>query len=176
MADDDWFASMDDEPEPEPEPAAKAPKAGGAKAAGDAAQAQAEAAEGGEEEKAPEEEAPAEDEYLDPDKLILFKHWIRPKFLQYKYLYDYRHNYYNDVIDYLDRKGRGFSSEIPRPQTWAERVLRTYISKIDKLEAYRREIEEKLERAKRIEKRTRRSTFISYHSKEYMSRRITSTL
>lgn len=50
---------------------------------------------------------------------------FRPKFLQYDYMYDYRHNYYGDVIDYLDKKDRGITAEIPRPQTWAERVLRT---------------------------------------------------
>jgi hypothetical protein len=40
-------------------------------------------------------------------------------------MYDYRHNYYNDVIDYLDKRQTGIKTEIPRPQTWAERVLRT---------------------------------------------------
>lgn len=49
----------------------------------------------------------------------------RPRFLQYNYMYDYRLNYYDDVIDYLDKKDRGIKSEIPKPQTWAERVLRT---------------------------------------------------
>ncbi|EAA04317.4 flightin isoform X1 [Anopheles arabiensis] len=58
-------------------------------------------------------------------KMPLYKHWVRPQFLQYNYMYDYRVNYYDDVIDYLDRRSRGVASEIPRPQTWAERVLRT---------------------------------------------------
>ncbi|XP_053688393.1 flightin isoform X2 [Sabethes cyaneus] len=58
-------------------------------------------------------------------KLQLYKHWVRPKFLQYNYMYNYRHNYYDDVIDYLDRRARGMPGEIPRPQYWAERVLRT---------------------------------------------------
>lgn len=49
----------------------------------------------------------------------------RPRFLQYNYMYDYRLNYYDDVIDYLDKKDRGIKSDIPKPQTWAERVLRT---------------------------------------------------
>lgn len=40
-------------------------------------------------------------------------------------MYDYRHNYYGDVIDYLDKKDRGINVEPPKPQTWAERVLRT---------------------------------------------------
>lgn len=39
-------------------------------------------------------------------------------------MYDYRLNYYDDVIDYLDKKDRGIKAETPRPQIWAERVLR----------------------------------------------------
>lgn len=50
----------------------------------------------------------------------------RPKFLQYRYMYDYRTNYYNDVIEYLDKRAKGINCEPPRAQTWAERVLRTH--------------------------------------------------
>ncbi|KAL1117136.1 hypothetical protein AAG570_004464 [Ranatra chinensis] len=56
----------------------------------------------------------------------LFKHWARPTFLQYDYLYNYRHSYYDDYIDYMDRRMRGLAVEPPKPQTWAERALRTY--------------------------------------------------
>ena len=66
---------------------------------------------------------PEDDGYRKP--VQLYRHWVRPKFLQYKYMYNYRTNYYDDVIDYLDKKQHGVSREIPRPQTWAERVLRT---------------------------------------------------
>ena len=41
----------------------------------------------------------------------------------------HRHNYYDDVIDYLDRRQRGMQVETPRAQTWAERALRTYTHK-----------------------------------------------
>lgn len=58
-------------------------------------------------------------------ELYLSLYNYRPRFLQYNYMYDYRLNYYDDVIDYLDKKDRGIKSEIPKPQTWAERVLRT---------------------------------------------------
>ncbi|KAG5675634.1 hypothetical protein PVAND_005522 [Polypedilum vanderplanki] len=58
-------------------------------------------------------------------KTTLYKHWVRPRFLQYNYMYDYRLNYYDDIIDYLDKKDRGIKTEPPKPQTWAERVLRT---------------------------------------------------
>lgn len=65
--------------------------------------------------------------HLRPLLLMLMDgHVIRPRFLQYNYMYDYRHNYYNDVIDYLDMRNRGLKPEVPRAQTWAERVLRTH--------------------------------------------------
>jgi hypothetical protein len=85
-------------------------------------------------EEAPSTEAPTaenlsttqESNTRDPNRKILFRHWSRPTSLQYNYIYDYRRNYYDDVIDYLDRKTKGLNRDIPRAQTWAERVLRTY--------------------------------------------------
>ncbi|XP_024080920.1 flightin isoform X2 [Cimex lectularius] len=56
----------------------------------------------------------------------LNQHWARPVFLQYNYLYKYYHNYYDDYIDYMDSRMRGLVRDKPRPQTWAERALRTY--------------------------------------------------
>lgn len=40
-------------------------------------------------------------------------------------MYEYRHNYYDDVIDFLDRRQKGLTREPPRAQTWAERAMRT---------------------------------------------------
>lgn len=64
--------------------------------------------------------------FLKSEFEILYHFRFRPKFLQYRYMYDYRTNYYNDVIEYLDKRAKGVSCEIPRAQTWAERVLRTH--------------------------------------------------
>ncbi|KAL0279889.1 UNVERIFIED_CONTAM: hypothetical protein PYX00_001357 [Menopon gallinae] len=61
---------------------------------------------------------------------VNFRHWVRPRTSQYSYLYDYRKNYYDDVIDYLDRRKSGMYRDVPRPQTWAERALRTYTQKL----------------------------------------------
>jgi len=58
------------------------------------------------------------------DKFIPFTHWSRPTSLNYDYIYQYRKSYYDDVIDYLDCRARGVNRDPPRPQTWAERVLR----------------------------------------------------
>ncbi|KAK4877750.1 hypothetical protein RN001_010256 [Aquatica leii] len=115
----DWLSEAVNEPEPAP---AEAPKAAASTTAKADAPAEALVDEAVAE---VEESQPEAGEYLDPDKLLLFKHWIRPKFLQYNYLYDYRRNYYDDVIDYLDKRQRGLSRDVPRAQTWAERALRT---------------------------------------------------
>ncbi|XP_072930293.1 flightin isoform X2 [Epargyreus clarus] len=64
----------------------------------------------------------------EPKKLIC-KHWVRPKFLQYTYNYDYQKNYYDDLIAYFDRRNKGLPTERPRAQTWGERALRTYLEK-----------------------------------------------
>ncbi|KAH8405417.1 hypothetical protein KR222_011521 [Zaprionus bogoriensis] len=98
------------------------PRSEAAQAAGDAPVDQENIAEAEIEAKAPPP-PPEDDGYRKP--VQLYRHWVRPKFLQYKYMYNYRTNYYDDVIDYLDKKQVGVAREIPRPQTWAERVLRT---------------------------------------------------
>jgi hypothetical protein len=95
--------------------------------------------------EAPPTEEPSEDRFdesqgfklREPSRTILFRHWSRPTSFQYDYNYDYRRNYYNDVIDYLDTKVRGLNRELPRAQTWAERALRTY-AKDKKSAAYQR--------------------------------------
>ncbi|XP_022903515.1 flightin [Onthophagus taurus] len=161
----DWFAAADDEPAPAA--AAPAPAAGGAAAA----PAGAEPA-GGETKPVDEPKPEAEAEYLDPDKLLLCKHWIRPKFLQYNYLYDYRLNYYDDVIDYLDKRQHGFIRDIPRAQTWAERALRTYNSRLGKAKyMYDCHHDTKLCTNIRLSSR-----FHIYHSKEYFNRRYSSLM
>ncbi|XP_050422804.1 flightin [Adelges cooleyi] len=59
------------------------------------------------------------------DARRIFRHWARPTRLQYKIIYDYQHNYYDDYIHYMDRRQRGLYDPVPVPQTWEERVLRT---------------------------------------------------
>ncbi|XP_050541080.1 flightin [Daktulosphaira vitifoliae] len=58
------------------------------------------------------------------DARKIFRHWARPTRLQYKILYDYQHNYYDDYIAYMDKRQRGVYDPVPPPQTWEERVLR----------------------------------------------------
>lgn len=62
------------------------------------------------------------------DKFIPFTHWSRPTSLNYEYIYLFRKNYYDDVLDYLDKRSHGVQRDLPKPQTWAERALRTYSS------------------------------------------------
>uniref|UniRef100_A0A1B0CEI2 Putative flightin n=1 Tax=Lutzomyia longipalpis TaxID=7200 RepID=A0A1B0CEI2_LUTLO len=115
MAEDDPWAFDEGDIQPEPEAPAAAAAADGA--ATDAA-------------GRPEEEVPSGDDshYRKPIKWN--RHWVRPQFLQYNYMYDYRTNYYDDVIEYLDKKNRGLKPEVPRAQTWAERVLRTHTRRL----------------------------------------------
>jgi len=105
-------------------------------------------------------------------KTQLYKHWVRPRFLQYNYMYDYRLNYYDDVIDYLDKKDRGIQSEIPKPQTWAERVLRTVK---DKPHSSSYEDYEATHQSKRDNKLkitiTNQINSYNYHSKSYTNRK-----
>lgn len=63
----------------------------------------------------------------DPPKYTL--HWVRPLYLNYRYIYDYRQNYYNDVIDYMNKRNKGLYRETPRAQEWSERCMRTYDEK-----------------------------------------------
>lgn len=69
--------------------------------------------------------------FQDERQKVQFRHWTRPKFHSYNYIHNYRESYYNDIIDYLDKKQRGVANgkERQRPQTWAERALRTYTNK-----------------------------------------------
>jgi hypothetical protein len=40
-----------------------------------------------------------------------------------------RQNYYNDVIDWMNKRNKGLYRETPRAQEWAERAIRTYNEK-----------------------------------------------
>jgi hypothetical protein len=102
----------------------------------------------------------------DPDRAILYRHWSRPNHRQYNYLYDYRHNYYNDVIDYLDRKTKGLKRDIPRAQTWAERVLRTYVKDTKSAASQSRSRDVELLNAIRTS-----DIHYRFHSKDYLNKR-----
>nr|AGI96994.1 flightin [Sogatella furcifera] len=65
-------------------------------------------------------------------KKYICRHWVRPKYLQYKYMEQYRRNYYDEYIEFLDKRNKGMESEPPKPQTWAERALRTYRKTLDR--------------------------------------------
>ncbi|XP_058797390.1 flightin [Phymastichus coffea] len=72
----------------------------------------------------------------DPPKYTY--HWVRPLFLNYGYIYDYRQNYYNDVIDWMNKRNKGLSREEPRAEEWPERALRMYDSKNVTNRSYKR--------------------------------------
>ncbi|KYM96965.1 PREDICTED: flightin [Cyphomyrmex costatus] len=117
------------------------------------------------------EGAPAEAAVTEKPVLKLLKlepphynhHWVRPLFLNYAYLYDYRKNYYDDVIDYLNSRQKGIYREPPRAQEWAERALRTYDQKnVDK--SFKRSADMKYITNMRLTSR-----HYSYHTRAYYS-------
>ncbi|XP_059615941.1 flightin isoform X2 [Phlebotomus argentipes] len=158
MAEEDPWAF--DEGDLQPEPAAPAPAVGEAGAAEATARPEAEVPQPGDDAN-----------YRKP--VTLYKHWVRPQFLQYNYMYDYRTNYYDDVIEYLDKKNRGLKPAVPRPQTWAERVLRTHTSKHRPLEIY---TPAKKTDSKLIQTLSSTVKGHNYHSRAYISRKYSSIL
>lgn len=170
MADDDWFGGGDDDDAP-PEVKPIGKKAEEAAEAAGEAPAEEQAAEGGE---APAEAPPpeAEDEYLDPDKLILFKHWIRPKFLPYKCIYDYRKNYYDDVMEVLESRRRGVKRNIPPAQTWAERLCRQRTDPLWKLERF----DNHLDDIRLVTRSQISGDFYSYYVREHFNKRYSKLL
>ncbi|XP_032685464.1 flightin [Odontomachus brunneus] len=90
-------------------------------------------------------------------------HWVRPLFLNYAYLYDYRQNYYNDVIDYLNQRQKGIYREPPRAQEWAERAIRTYDQKNED-RSFKRSADMKYITNMRLTSR-----HYSYHTRAYYS-------
>ncbi|XP_015119921.1 flightin [Diachasma alloeum] len=56
-------------------------------------------------------------------------HWVRPVILGYRYITDYRQFYYNDVIDWLDKRNRGIERDPPNCEEWSERAFKMYNAK-----------------------------------------------
>ncbi|XP_034951427.1 flightin [Chelonus insularis] len=110
MADDDDAAwDFEDVPAEEPPPEAAGEEGGGAPA-----------------EK--KEEKPKLDysKFEKAPKPKYTLHWVRPLFLNYRRLYDYRQFYYNDVIDWLNQRNRGIYRDMPNMEEWSERMFRMY--------------------------------------------------
>ncbi|XP_031630253.1 flightin [Contarinia nasturtii] len=120
----------------------------------------------------PEAEVPPPDEDGPKRPVRWYRHWVRPKFLQYRYMYDYRTNYYNDVIEYLDKRAKGVNCEIPRAQTWAERVLRTHTNP-SVLDYYKNQKKEDKHLIQTIAASIKTH---NYHTKAYINQRYASVL
>ncbi|CAD6232764.1 GSCOCG00012234001-RA-CDS [Cotesia congregata] len=90
-------------------------------------------------------------------------HWVRPLFLNYRYLYEYRQIYYNDVIDWMNKRNRGIWREEPNAEEWAERMFRNYDMKnINR--SYKRSADMRWITGYRCEPR-----HYSYHTRAYYS-------
>lgn len=91
----------------------------------------------------------------------------RPYSHQYRYICDYRTNYYNDVISYLDRRNMGLPVEKPKAQTWGERVLRTYLANSPRSYAERTSNRDAL----LLKQVSTGARFHRYHTKSLISRK-----
>nr|CAD7408616.1 unnamed protein product [Timema poppensis] len=100
----------------------------------------------------------------DPNQPLTYRYWTRPTHLQYKYLYNYRYNYYDDVIDYLDKRSKGLTREIPRPQTWAERALRSFSSRSETFGDRHKDWE-------LLNTIRASNNYYHYHSRDYITKR-----
>nr|CAD7593956.1 unnamed protein product [Timema genevievae] len=100
----------------------------------------------------------------DPNQPLTYRYWTRPTHLQYKYLYNYRYNYYDDVIDYLDKRSKGLTREIPRPQTWAERALRSFSSRSETYSDRHKDWE-------LLNTIRASNNYYHYHSRDYITKR-----
>lgn len=85
----------------------------------------------------------------------------------------YRQNYYDDVMDYLDKRGRGIPREIPRAQTWGERMMRSYSNKVVQYRMFAKRVREDFE----MTEKTRMSgNFFYYHVKNLFDRKFSPLL
>nr|CAD7464254.1 unnamed protein product [Timema tahoe] len=100
----------------------------------------------------------------DPNQPLTYRYWTRPTHLQYKYLYNYRYNYYDDVIDYLDKRSKGLTREIPRAQTWAERALRSFSSRSETYSDRHKDWE-------LLNTIRASNNYYHYHSRDYITKR-----
>lgn len=76
-------------------------------------------------------------------------------------------------MDYLDKRQRGITREIPRAQTWAERALRTYNAKSKHTADYHQR-ERDINLLSDI--RTSNRFYKYHHSKEYFTTKYSSIL
>ncbi|XP_057328112.1 flightin [Microplitis mediator] len=90
-------------------------------------------------------------------------HWVRPLFLNYRYLYEYRQIYYNDVIDWMNKRNRGIWRELPNAEEWSERMFRNYDIK-NTNRSYKRSADMRWITGYRSEPR-----YYSYHTRAYYS-------
>lgn len=74
--------------------------------------------------------------------------------------------YYDDCVDYLDKRMRGIARDPPRPQEWAERALRLYVKDGERLTAN----DYKYWYTTANNKKPLYDVFHAVHSKDYYSR------
>lgn len=107
-----------------------------------------------------------------PSREKQYTHWARNKHLQYKYLTEYSKTYYDDYIDYMNKKQCSLYREVPRPQEWAERSLKIYVKNGERLS--RDDYKYWFTTKNQIKPKC--SIFHAVHSKDYYTRQYKSLL
>lgn len=95
----------------------------------------------------------------------IYTHWARNKHLQYKYVTEYANVYFDDCVDYLNKRQRGIERDVPRPQEWPERVLRLYAREGERLTH-----DSQYWNTDKNKVKDRCSIFHAVHSKDYYRR------
>lgn len=96
----------------------------------------------------------------------------RPKFLPYRVIYDYRKNYYDDIMEVIASRRRGIKRDIPPAQTWAERMVRMHRDPIYKLNRF----DKRLDDIRFVTKTEVSGSFHTYYNKEQFNRRFSKLL
>jgi hypothetical protein len=97
-------------------------------------------------------------------------YWKRPKSHLYEYNYDYGSNYYKSMIKYIDERNKyGAKPEKPKPQSWEERALISYLERAKR----EKELKGNTPDAQLMTSIRRSSSLYFQHTKDY-ARRLTS--
>ncbi|CAG0920353.1 unnamed protein product [Notodromas monacha] len=99
-------------------------------------------------------------------------HWKRPKSHLYEYNFDYGSNYYKSMINYIDERNKyGSNPEVPKPQSWEERALKSYLERAKR----EKELKGNTYDAQLMTSIRRSSSMYFQHTKNY-ARRLTTRI
>lgn len=87
-------------------------------------------------------------------------------------MYEYRQNYYDDVLEVIASRRRGVRRDIPRAQTFAERICRLVSNPLYKIDKFDRRLED----IKMVTRSEISGNFYSYYTKDQFNKRYSKLL